>query len=111
MIGFFITRRLFTWAKNGEKSIITKDESHWGSPGQSLKSSDNKGQFSVGMMIPGDYDFGTIDTPKEITIVYGQVVINGKKYLKGDSVTLVKGQPNVWEVRDFPVAYLCCWKK
>jgi uncharacterized protein YaiE (UPF0345 family) len=59
---------------------------------ESLEFRDAAGnRHSIGVMLPGDHDFGIAEYQEEITVTFGELIVNGHSFIEGETVTLVPG--------------------
>ncbi len=76
---------------------------------------DTKGEsFSVCVLLPGDYTFGT-SSIEDIEIIQGQVEValpdgSVKMYRKGDSFTVEAERDYNLAIEKHPVAYVCKYR-
>lgn len=73
-----------------------------------LKDGEEKTTMTVGIALPGHWDFG-VNTRKEIiTVTSGEIIINGQKCCYGlDSIIVIKaGEKVVFDV-EVPSSYIC----
>ncbi|MCX6745490.1 MAG: pyrimidine/purine nucleoside phosphorylase [Candidatus Parcubacteria bacterium] len=66
---------------------------------------DNK-HATVGIVLPGKYDFGIAKAPECIVITYNKIKINGKEYRAISSCDIKVNDPIVFEVEE-TAAYIC----
>ena len=60
---------------------------------QSLAFVENgKTVMSVGLVLPGEYNFGTIERHERITVNTGQLYINGRWFSPGDTEVVLPGK-------------------
>lgn len=76
---------------------------------QSLAFDDSRGNNSVGVVLPGKWDFGILDAPETIKVLSGQIEINGFMYPTPqghNSCPLKKGDKIIFRT-DRISSYLC----
>lgn len=66
-------------------------------------------RHTVGVVLPGEYDFGEAETIEEITVTFGVMTVNGHRFIVGETVTLTPGDKIVISVAD-PAAYRCDYR-
>lgn len=75
---------------------------------QSLGFHSAVGRASVGVVLPGEYDFGIIQTNEIIFVTSGALQINGQRYRSGETCTVLAGQ-QVFIVATEISSYLCLY--
>ena len=66
------------------------------------------GRASVGVVLPGSYDFGIVQTSESITITSGHLQINGQDYRSGETCTVQFGD-HVAITAAVASSYLCLY--
>jgi len=77
---------------NTEVTAMTHHNTYFEGAVQSLGFSDDNGRATVGVVEPGDYDFGTAKTEERITVTTGKLTINGREYRMGETCTIPTGE-------------------
>lgn len=75
---------------------------------QSLGCCSAQGRTSVGVVLPGSYDFGVIQTTERITITGGSLRINGRDYCTGETAAVEIGEQVVIIATEV-ASYLCLY--
>ncbi len=81
---------------------------------KSLAFENNSGVYTVGVMAPGEYEFGT-STTEVMTVISGNMTIllpgssDWKNYKPGESFTVQKDKKFKLKIEE-PSSYLCLYK-
>lgn len=76
---------------------------------QSLAEVDDDGVvvMSIGMMVAGDYDFGTATTHETIEVTTGVMIINGERCERGDWAETIKPGEDILISAEMDSTYRC----
>ncbi len=83
-----------------------KHNSYFDDKVQSLGFTYDGVDCTVGVIEPGEYDFGIAGRPEAITPLVGELVINGKNYTTTMTRFIHEGD-TIKIKTDVPAAYLC----
>lgn len=74
---------------------------------QSLHAQDAQGRhFSIGLLMPGDYDFGLAEESEEISVTSGELHAMGGVFRSGSAVKFVS-RSNIVVSCPEPTSYIC----
>lgn len=78
---------------------------------QSLRATSRKGlEFTVGIIEPGDYDFGTASRTEEIQVILGVLEINGTPVFGPTNVFVIPKGGAINIRADDTAAYVCRYR-
>ncbi len=80
---------------------------------QSLMGLDAEGNpvKSLGVVMPGDYDFGTAERRETIHVIEGCLTINGRKYRLGEAECVIEAGQQIQIKAEKFSTYTCTYGK
>ena len=76
---------------------------------QSLGFSDHGDDMTVGVIVPGDYDFGVASRKESMKVITGVLTINGKSYFPEDEVCIIPAGEKILISASSVSSYLCSY--
>ncbi|MFA5187936.1 MAG: pyrimidine/purine nucleoside phosphorylase [Patescibacteria group bacterium] len=67
---------------------------------------------TIGVVLPGKYDFGIAKAPESITVIHNKITINGTEYraISSQDCDIKVGDPIIFEATE-PATYICYYDK
>jgi len=69
----------------------------------------NGRKATLGVVLPGKFDFGIASAPEEIVVIHNKLTINGKEYRAIMTCQINVNDPIVFEAAE-PAAYICYYE-